>query len=371
MKRIRLVVSDFHLGKGAILNDGTANILEDFRFGRKFVEFLNYYSSGDFASSEVELIINGDFLNLLQVDYLGVHTYLVTEKMVVHTVRSIIAGHSEVFDALRDFVAQPNHEIAYLIGNHDIGLLWDGPRKVLRETIGPKLRFYDTHYDFDGVRVEHGHMYEAINATDPQNFVLTDADYPEPVLNLPWASLFVTTFLPKIKKSRPFVDKVKPFTGYMRWALMHDFFFSIKLGLYMVWSMLRMIGLARKHPLLDFGFTIAKVKGTTVYPSFVKEAGKVLRRNPHINVLIFGHTHVLRYRQWGGGKEYFNTGTWNEVTSLDIGDFGLQTMLTYAYIELPPAGAGVGGTQRARVRLKEWKGQWRPELEANVMPFGK
>ncbi len=367
MKRIKIVVSDFHLGKGAILSDGTANILEDFHFGRKFVEFLNFYSSGEYADDEVELIINGDFLNLLQVDYLGIHTYLVTEKMVNHGVRSIIAGHPEVFDALRAFAEMPNHEIAYIIGNHDIGLLWDGPRKILRECVGEKLRFYDANYDFEGVRVEHGHMYEAINATDPQSFTLRDPDYPEPVLNLPWASLFVVTFLPKIKKDRPFVDKVKPFTGYMRWALMHDFLFAVRTGVYVFCSMLRMIGLARKHPLLDFGFTMARVKGTTVYPSFVKEAGKVLKKNPQINALIFGHTHVLRYRQWGGGKEYFNTGTWNEVTSLDIADFGLQTALTFAHIELPPVQSG----QRARIRLKEWKGQWRPEHEANVMPVGK
>lgn len=365
-RRYKLVVNDFHLGKGPVLKDGTINILEDFRFGPRFVEFLNYYCSGEYADAEVELIINGDFLNLLQIDYLGIHTYLVTEKMVAHTVRSIIAGHPDVFDALRAFAASPKREIAYVIGNHDIGLLFDEPRRILREVIGEKLRFYDTYYEFDHIRVEHGHMYEAINATDPQNFVVSDPDYPEPVLSLPWASLFVTTFLPKIKKERPFVDKVKPFTGYMRWALIHDTWFGLKTGFFILMAFIRMALLAKKHPMLDFKFTAARVKGTTVYPSFVKEARKILRNNPQLNAVIFGHTHVLRYRQWGGGKEYFNTGTWNEVTSLDIADFGLQTILTYGFIEFP-AQAG----QRPRIRLKEWKGQWRPELEANIMPVGK
>lgn len=367
MRKYKLVVNDFHLGKGPVLKDGTVNILEDFRYGKRFAEFLEYYRTGEFAEAHVELIINGDFLNLLQIDYMGIHTYLVTERMVVHAVRAIIAGHPDVFEALREFAEAPNHEIAYIIGNHDIGLLFDGARKVLLETIGPKLRFYDTYYEFDHVRVEHGHMYEAINATDPQNFVLRDPDYPEPVLNLPWASLFVTTFLPKIKKDRPFVDKVKPFTGYMRWALIHDTWFALKTGIFVFFSFLRMMVLARKHPLLDFKMNWARVKGTTIYPSFVKEARKILRSHPHLHAIIFGHTHVLRYRQWGGGKEYFNTGTWNEVTSLDIADFGLQTLLTYGFIEIPPQGSG----QRARIRLKEWKGQWRPEVEASIMPVGK
>ncbi len=366
-KKVKLVVNDFHLGKGPVLKDGTVNILEDFRYGAKFVEFLDHHSSGEFADAHVELIINGDFLNLLQLDYLGIHTYLVTERMVVHGVRSIIAGHPEVFDALRKFAAADNHEIAYIIGNHDVGLLFDEARKTLRECIGTKLRFYDTHYDFDHVRVEHGHAYEAINATDPQNFKLQDPDYPEPVLNLPWASLFVAAYLPKIKKDRPFVDKVKPFTGYMRWVLLHDTLFAIRTGIYIGLSFLKMALLARRHPLLAFDFSWARLKGTTIYPSFVKEARKILRDNPQLHAIIFGHTHMLRYKQWGGGKEYFNTGTWNEVTSFDISDFGLQTLLTYAYIEIPPKGAG----QRARIRLKEWKGKWRSELEASVMPVGK
>jgi UDP-2,3-diacylglucosamine pyrophosphatase LpxH len=367
LKRYKIIVNDFHVGKGPLLKDGTVNILEDFRFGHSFVEFLNYYKTGEYENAEVELIINGDFLNLLQIDYLGIHTYLVTEKMVCHSVRSIIAGHSIVFDALREFASAPNRQIAYLIGNHDIGLLFDGPRKILRETIGENLRFYDTFYEFDNVRVEHGHMYEAINATDPQRFSLKDPDYPEPVLNLPWASLFVATFLPKIKKERPFVDKVKPFTGYMRWAAIHDTLFALRTFFFITFSFLRMRSLSRRHPLLDFKFNIARLKGTTIYPNFVKEARKILRMNPHLHAVIFGHTHVMRYRQWGGGKEYFNTGTWNEVTSLDIADFGLQTRLTYGFIELPPPHSG----QRARIRLKEWKGMWRPEVETNIVPVGK
>jgi len=367
VRKFKIVVNDFHIGKGPILKDGTVNILEDFRHGKRFVEFLKYYSSGEYADADVELIINGDFLNLLQIDYQGIHTYLVTEKMVGHFVRAIIAGHSEVFEALKTFTEAPNHEIAYIIGNHDIGLLFDEPRRILRETVGTKLRFYDTYYEFDTVRIEHGHMYEAINATDPQKFILKDPDYPEPVLNLPWASLFVVTFLGKIKKERPFVDKVKPFTGYLRWALMHDTLFALRTGVFVTISFLRMFFLARRHPLLDFHLSFARIKGTTIYPSFVKEARKILRANPHLNAVIFGHTHVLRYRQWGGGKEYFNTGTWNEVTSLDIADFGLQTLLTYGFIEVPAMNSG----QRPRIRLKEWKGQWLPEIETSIMPVGK
>lgn len=349
------------MGKGPVLQDGTLNILEDFRFGPQFIEFLQYYSSGDFANDEVELVINGDFLNLLQTDYLGAHTPIITEAMMVHICKSIIAGHRAVFTALKDFAAGPSRSIAYVIGNHDIGLMWDGPRKVLRDCIGEKLRFYADYYEFSGVRVEHGHRNETINATDPQKFCIDDPEFPAPILNLPWGSLFVTSFLPQIKKQRPFVDKVKPFTAYIRWGLVHDTFFIIKTGVFILVSLLKMALLSRRHTKLDWAISWPHFKHFSIYQSLVRDAKRELNREPDLHALIWGHTHMLRYRQWGSGKEYYNIGAWNEVTSLDIADFGLHHKLSYALIELREG-------QRAKVQLREWKGLWRPEVEALHMP---
>ncbi len=81
--KVKLVVSDFHLGKGRYFADGTQNILEDFIYDREFSEFLDYHSTGKFAEAEVEIILNGDILNLLQMDTWGIHTHLITERSVV------------------------------------------------------------------------------------------------------------------------------------------------------------------------------------------------------------------------------------------------------------------------------------------------
>ena len=69
--KFKIVVSDFHLGKGRYFEDGTQNILEDFIYDREFSEFIDYYRVGKFADAEVELILNGDILNLLQIDTWG------------------------------------------------------------------------------------------------------------------------------------------------------------------------------------------------------------------------------------------------------------------------------------------------------------
>src|SRR5207248_667068 len=97
-RRYKVVVSDFHLGKGRYFRDGSQNILEDFIYDREFAEFLDYHRSGTFADAEVELILNGDILNLLQIDTYGVHTHLITERSVVRAVEKIVAGHPEFFE---------------------------------------------------------------------------------------------------------------------------------------------------------------------------------------------------------------------------------------------------------------------------------
>ena len=65
-----LVISDIHLGAGVLVN-GKRNYLEDFHFDKELVDFLDYYSTGEFQNKEVELIINGDLFDLLAVPFVN------------------------------------------------------------------------------------------------------------------------------------------------------------------------------------------------------------------------------------------------------------------------------------------------------------
>src|SRR4051812_49441083 len=105
------------------------------------------------------------------------------------------------------------------------------------------------------------------------------------------------------------------------------------------------------------------MREVTLYPNYDQIAFKILEENEDIHTVIFGHTHVLRYRQWREGKEYFNDGTWNETTNLDLDDYGKQIRLTYAFIEYPIENSVHG---RPQVRLKQWHGAWKPEVEIIV-----
>lgn len=368
-RRCRLVVSDFHLGKGRYFRDGTQNILEDFIYDREFAEFLNYHRTGKFAEMDVELVLNGDILNLLQIDTYGVHTHLITERSVIRAVERIVAGHAEFFQALRRFAATPGHTISYVVGNHDAGMLWPGPRKVFSEAVGAPVTFHDVAYKADGVYIEHGQQYERFAAMDMRKPFITRG-LPEPVLNLPWGSLFVAIVLPWVKQQRPHTDKVRPFMGFVRWVLIHDFFWGLKTA----WGAFRFVIdtiLFRRRYQIHQGVrgTLGILKEITLYPDFDKIAFRILEENEDVQTVIFGHTHILRYRQWREGKEYFNEGTWNEVTNLFLDDYGKQVRLTYAYVDLPQEADGGDARAprlRAKVRLKQWNGDWKPESDVLV-----
>jgi len=357
--RFKLVVSDFHLGKGRNFKDGTQNILEDFFYDREFAEFLNYHRSGIFAESDVELVLNGDILNLLQIDTYGVFTHLITERAVIRAVERIVEGHPEFFQALRRFASTPGHTIAYVVGNHDAGMLWPGPKQAFSEAVGAPVSFYDVAYEFDGIYIEHGQQYENFSRVDMKRPFITSR-LPEPVLNLPWGSLFVAMCMPKIKTERPHIDKVRPISAFVRWSALHDTFWGIKTVFNMGKFIFDTILFRRRYQIHQgVRVTLNLLKEITIYPSYDKIAFKILEERPEVNTVIFGHTHILRYKQWREGKEYFNEGSWNETTNLDLNDYGKQMRLTYAFIEQTVP-------ERPKVRLKQWNGVWKPEQDVQI-----
>jgi UDP-2,3-diacylglucosamine pyrophosphatase LpxH len=360
-KKYKLVVSDFHLGKGRYLGDGTPNILEDFIYDREFSEFLDYHCRGEFELAEVELVLNGDILNLLQMDSMGVHTHLVTERNTCRAIQKIAQGHPQFFDAIQRFCTLPGHSVSYVIGNHDAALLWPMAQKEFSRACGSEIRFYNESYRVDGVHIEHGQQYERFARIDPARPFISKG-LPEPVLNLPWGSLFVAVLLPEIKQSRPHVDKVRPFSSFLSWTLVHDPIWSLKTAWRIVVFVIQTILIKTRYQ-ISFGVeaTLALLSEITLYPHFDQVAFRILEENAEVHTVIFGHTHVLKQRQWGQGKQYINDGTWNEVTSLDLNELGTKTRLTYAYIEYVAAPSGA--TLRAVPKIKEWRGVWRPEQD--------
>ncbi len=357
-KKIKVIVSDMHLGKGKILENGSVNKLEEFFFGEKFAELLDYYTSGQFRDYSVELIINGDFLNFLQVDYHGHFLTVFTEDVSLEILKDIVEGQPEAFKALKAFAAKPNNQITYIVGNHDQAMLWPRLRSYLNEVVGVPIRFKSIVHFFDGVHVEHGHMYEAANRINPKKFFLKK-DLPVPILNLPFGSHFFVDFVMKLKEKHPHIDKIRPFRLLVRWALLNEFWFTMRSMVSLIYYFLRSAFI--KDPRRQFPFSrILKVfLESAIFPDLSDSAKRILN-DERVHTVVFGHTHVYQYRQWGRDREYFNTGTWTELTSLDVSSLGKITKLTYVLVEYPEK------ANRPFCRLKEWKGYHRIEEDVVI-----
>ena len=358
LKKIKLVVSDLHLGKGRQLENGSLNSLEEFYYAEKLVEFIQYYSSGAYRDYDVEIIINGDFLNFLQVDYRGHFLTVITESVAVEILKSVIKGHPQVFRTMGDFLSMPHRKITYVIGNHDQGMMFQGCRDHLNQVVGKALQYKNLIYFFDGVHIEHGHMHEAANRMDPKKFFLKQG-WPEPILNLPFGSHFFVELVLKIKKKYPHVDKVRPFGQMIRWSLVNETSMAVRAFLELFKYAYRVLFISEQRFRWNIKGLLKIAFESAIFPDLSSAAKKILNVN-RIHTVIFCHTHVYEYRQWGTQKEYFNTGTWTELTSLDVISLGRITKLTFVLLEY------VDQETRPRGRLKEWKGFHRIEEDVAV-----
>ncbi|MEQ1663851.1 MAG: metallophosphoesterase [Bdellovibrionales bacterium] len=356
--KIKLVISDLHLGAGRILEDGRLNLLEEFYFDERFSEFLHFYTTGKWADYQVEIILNGDIFNFLQTDYKGHYLTVITEQVTLDQIQRIVKGHEIFFQTLKEFVKK-GHEVTFVVGNHDQGMLWPSVRNYLNEVIGTSARYKNIVYYFDGVHIEHGNMHEAANRTDPRKFFLKK-DLPEPILNLPFGSYFFIEFVLKLKQTYPHVDKVRPFQNMVRWGMLFQTQFTFN-------GFIRLVGYFFKSIFSTDGRRPWKFKKllkiffeSAIFPDLSESARRILR-DDRVHTVIFGHTHVYEYRQFSSTKEYFNTGTWTEVTSLDVASLGRITKLTYVLIEYPENVEG-----RPRGRLKEWRGYHRIEDDVAI-----
>lgn len=357
-KKIKVVISDIHIGKGRILENGGLNSFEEFYYSDKLIEFLHYYSTGIHKDHEVELIINGDFFNFLQVDYRGHFLTVVTEGVALEVLKSMIQGHSKVFKALSEFAARPFKSITYIVGNHDQAMLWPACRDFLNETVGTSIKYKNIVYFFDGVHIEHGHMHEAANRMDPKKFFLKK-NLPEPILNLPFGSHFFIDHVLKVKQRYPHIDKIRPFSKMIRWALINETGVMVKTFFMTLWYFIKTALIPDPRRAWPFRRIVQVILESAIFPDLSESARKVLQ-DDRVHTVIFGHSHVYQYRQWSSDKEYFNTGTWTEITSLDIVSLGKITKLTYVLIEYPDDGG------RPRGRLKEWRGYHRIEEDVAV-----
>ncbi len=240
----QIILSDLHLGAG--LFDG-ANPLEDFRHDQQFYDFmLALRQESESAGRPMDLIINGDFIEFLQVPAVPVSEYdpravypeeayqTTTEADSVLRTDLVIAGHRPVFEGLAAFLSErPRRTVTVIKGNHDILLHWPGVQERIREALGatgPRtslLTFAERFILREGIYVEHGNQYgDPLNSLDDfENPV--DPRYPDR-LKMPIGSRFVVEFFNHVESKKWWVDAVKPITALIAYGMVLETTFALE-----------------------------------------------------------------------------------------------------------------------------------------------
>ncbi len=365
--KIKIVTSDMHLSAGRFV-DGQQNPYEDFFFDTEFCEFLDYFSTGIYGNGcEVELILNGDVLDFLNVQTKDEFVDVVTSEIAVEKLIAILDGHREVVRALQRFASRPGKNIVYNVGNHDMDFFFPAVRETFCRVIGgeqwtkskvwvnAELEFLDYP---EGLQIHHGNQFEAVHATNYAQPFITE-NLPEPILYMPWGSIYVIKIINRMKWERDYLDKVKPVKLFMLISLIFDPIFTIKFFLMNAFYFLNTRFIYNPRRRATIGNTLAIMRDEiTPFYGLEDDARAILDKNEKLKAVIFGHTHGAMQRFYRDGKTYINTGTWTRMISLDFRHLGQSTNLTFALVEYTAEGVPIAS-------LQEWRGVHQPHRPFN------
>jgi UDP-2,3-diacylglucosamine pyrophosphatase LpxH len=338
VQKVVLVISDLHLSAGKMLK-GKRNLLEDFHYDTELIDFLNYYASGDYEKLEVELVINGDFLDFLAVPFVEFYDdEFWSENASLAKLKMIMDAHPGVLNAMKRFLSVPGKNIVYIIGNHDAELVFDSLKKKFISYFGEysdKITISNsiaTHIPTKGVYIQHGHQYEKANDFDQENAIIETVNGDKYFIP-PWGSYWVTNIINKYKQERGFINAVRPIKHFLIHGILFDTFFTLRFVLSNVYYfvMVRFWHFYMMKNSLKQVFN-ELFRELELFQDYETLTRQFFEKNKDSKVLIVGHTHNPTFRMFNDGTTFINTGTWTRMVNLDLGQWNHGNLLTYAKI---------------------------------------
>ncbi len=368
-----LVISDVHLGAGARIL-GRRNFLEDFHYDRELVEFIEYYSQGHYLDRQVELIINGDFLDLLAVPFVEVFDdEFWSEEAALLKLKMIIKAHPEVMSALKNFVSFPKNTLVYIIGNHDAEMIFESLQAYFlecfpehdRSKVKVLLNHDEVYMPHRGILIKHGHEYEMAHYYDPKKSIAENSEGRKFFIP-PWGSYYVTKVINKFKEDREYINAVRPINKFIINGLIYDSLYTFRfiLANFYYFIMVRFLLIFKQNNSIQE--VINHVKSEMVlFQDYEALTEQFIRSDPTVHALIVGHTHDPIFRQYDDGSIFINTGTWTKMYNLDFSKNFNGARLTYAKVEIgtpKPIEVLLGDQENSlsetvEINLYEWKGK--------------
>lgn len=197
--RTLLVLSDIEFGAGGLV--------DDFPHDDLVREILDGYAS---HPERVDLVLNGDTFDFLRTPLDGQFPAHVTSAIASAKLHRMAAAHAGFFDAVREFLAQGERRVHFVVGNHDAELLFPTIQATLSERCGApdKVRFPGFFLRVGPVHIEHGSQLDPLFAMEPDHPFVGDPD--DPILNLPWGTIALLSIWGEMKQELFALDRIKP-----------------------------------------------------------------------------------------------------------------------------------------------------------------
>ena len=370
IKKTILVISDLHLGAGLIVNK-RKNFLEDFHYDKELIEFIEYHGSMHYQERDVELIINGDFFDLLAVPFVPYFDdEYWSEVAALDKLKMIIQAHPGVIEALKNFLTFPRNRLVYIIGNHDAELIFESLRQYIVELFPEEDQFKfkillntdEVYIPEEGVVLKHGHEYELAHRFDPLTSIATDMEGKKYFIP-PWGSYYVTRVINKFKEGRDYINAVRPINKFMINGIIYDFLYTLRFGFANFWYfiMVRFVMIFKQNKGI---LEVLNHVGTEIqlFQNYEALTEDYVRTNDNVHALIVGHTHDPIFREYDDGSIFINTGTWTKMYNLDFGKNFYGARLTFARIDVLEKVVAMEGETIDRfdhldISLNEWRGK--------------
>jgi UDP-2,3-diacylglucosamine pyrophosphatase LpxH len=205
------VISDLHLGGNPDFQICSS------RGQKRLAEFILWASAQQSTNRDVHVVLAGDIVDFLAEEPFA--TFTQTDALACTKLKQIFHHTAEVWDAFAEYM-RSGAALTLLLGNHDIELSLNGPRRLLLERLGQgRVDFiYDNQALVIGpMLIEHGNRYDSWNIVPHDTLrqvrsALSRGESPPELPEIP-GSHMVIDVMNRIKKKYHFIDLLKPETS--------------------------------------------------------------------------------------------------------------------------------------------------------------
>ncbi len=327
-----LRISDYHLGSGSLLPDGTPNLKEDFKGDEDYASMLAAFQARYPRGTPLSLEWAGDMIDFHAIPFRGRCGSLPTLEAALEKIEACLKGHPRFWEATREFLAADGRALDLTIGNHDFELAWPEVQSRLRKFFGAdaaRVRFVTTVIDGDTCKL-HGDFFDPLNANPPSDqwFIVEKHDGGEKkFLNIPYGTVMNASLGQALKSRRPWIGRMRNLGPALILVIAKDWYFGLS-------AFLLLLGHTIYHRFLNDLREIRRKAGLgTIFHLLSNathedipdsEVRRFAEAHPEVKVIEAGHSHCAGIRTLRVGEREvacFNTGTGIEQIRLKKPEF--------------------------------------------------